>query len=274
MVKKLRRLLVFIVIVYGFLYINNHWLVTTELMHESSNVPASFDGYRITQVTDLHDATFGENQSRLVKKVRATNPDVIFITGDLIDSRRYDLENSLQAVKQFVAIADVYYVIGNHEVALNKVDEIYAALIDLGVHVLPNDAVVLERDGERIAIAGIEDPLMGQSVDVSIDEAMQHVESNLFTMLLSHRPEQFDMYVQKELDVIFTGHAHGGQIRLPFIGGLVAPSQGALPKYTAGTFEENDTKMVISRGLGNSVFPFRIFNFPEIVVMELKSKSY
>jgi uncharacterized protein len=274
MVKKLRRLLVFIVLVYGFLYINNHWLVTTELVHESAKVPASFDGYRITQVTDLHDATFGENQSRLVKKVRATNPDVIFITGDIIDSRRYDLENSLLAVKQFVDIADVYYVLGNHEVALNKVDEIYAALTDLGVHVLPNEAVVLERNGERIAIAGIEDPLMGHSVDFMIDKAVQQVEADLFTMLLSHRPEQFDMYVQKEIDVIFTGHAHGGQIRVPFIGGLFSPTQGALPKYTAGTFEKNNTKMVISRGLGNSVFPFRVFNFPEIVVMELKSKSY
>lgn len=270
--KKLFKLLVFVAIVYLFFYVNNNWLVTTELVHESEKIPASFDGYRITQVTDLHDANFGENQSRLVEKVRATNPDAIFLTGDLVDSRRYDLANSLQAVRQFVEIADVYYVLGNHEVALNLTNEIYAELTDLGVHVLPNEAVTLERDGERIVVVGIEDPLMGKAVGVSIDETTQNIKDGLFTILLSHRPEQFKVYVEKEIDLVFTGHAHGGQIRLPFIGGLVAPSQGILPKYTAGVFEEQHTKMVISRGLGNSLFPFRVFNLPEIIVMELNKK--
>ena len=119
------KLIIFIVVVYIFLYINNNWLVTTEHIHESDKIPASFDGFRIAQVTDLHDATFGRNQSRLVEKVKATNPDAIFITGDLVESRLYDLENSLQAVRQLVDIADVYYVLVNHEVALNLTDEIY-----------------------------------------------------------------------------------------------------------------------------------------------------
>ncbi|MCH7323793.1 metallophosphoesterase [Solibacillus sp. MA9] len=270
--KKLIKLIIGIAAIYVFLYVNNNWLVTTEITHESEKIPQSFDGFRITQITDLHDATFGENQSRLVKKVRATNPDAIFITGDLVDSRRYDLDNSLQAVAQFVEIADVYYVLGNHEVSLNLVDEIYAALTDLGVHVLPNDAVTLERNGERIVALGIEDPLIGQNVDVSIDAARQNVGTDSFTMLLSHRPEQFEAYVEKEMDLVFTGHAHGGQIRLPFIGGILAPGQGFFPSYTAGVFKEQDTTMIISRGLGNSLFPFRIFNLPEIITVQLKSK--
>ncbi len=270
--KKLLKLVLFVAVVYVFLYVNNNWMITTKLVHESEKIPKSFHGYRVTQITDLHDATFGKNQSRLVEKVRKTKPDAIFITGDLVDSRRYDLQNSLQAVEQFVEIADVYYVLGNHEVALNLMDEIYLALTDLGVHVLPNDAVVLERDGERIAIAGIEDPLMGRSVGEMINQAMEGVDVELFTMLLSHRPEQFETYVEKEMDYVFTGHAHGGQIRVPFIGGLVAPSQGLLPKYTAGIFEENNTTMVISRGLGNSIFPYRIFNLPQIITVELQQK--
>lgn len=272
MLKKLLKLIIFIVVVYIFLYINNNWLVTTEHVHESDKIPASFDGFRITQVTDLHDATFGENQSRLVEKVRATNPDAIFITGDIVDSRRYDLENSLQAVRQFVKIADVYYVIGNHEVALNLTDEIYATLTEIGVHVLPNDAVLLERNGEQIVIAGVEDPLMGRDVEETMDEALENMDIDLFTVLLSHRPEQFDAYVKKEIDLVMTGHAHGGQIRLPFIGGLMAPAQGMLPKYTAGVFEEQQTKMVVNRGLGNSLFPYRIFNLPEIYVIQLNKK--
>lgn len=258
--------------VYVFLYVNNHWIVTTELSYESEKVPASFDGYRITQVTDLHDASFGDNQSRLVEKVKATNPDAIFITGDLVDSRRYDLKNSLLAVEQFVKIADVYYVLGNHEVALNQMDEIYGALMNLGVRVLPNEAVVFERDGERLAIVGIEDPLIGASVPNMLNRAMKNVEEETFTLLLSHRPEQFDTYVNRKMDLVFTGHAHGGQIRMPFLGGLIAPSQGLFPEYTSGVFEESETTMVISRGLGNSAFPFRIFNLPELIVMELKTK--
>lgn len=270
--KKLLKLCVVILAVYLFLYANNHWIVTTEVTYESEKVPASFAGFRITQVTDLHDATFGDNQHRLVEKVRATNPDAIFITGDLIDSRRYDLANSLQAVEQFVEIADVYYVLGNHEVALNRMTEIYEALMQLGVHVLPNEAIVLERHGERLAIVGIEDPLMGKSVSSMLDIALEQVADEDLSVLLSHRPEEFDAYVKQEMDIVFTGHAHGGQIRLPFIGGLVSPGQGLLPQYTAGTFEQDETFMVVSRGLGNSIFPFRIFNRPELIVMELQSK--
>ncbi len=131
--KKLLTLIILIIGVYLFLYINNHWIVTTEHVFESEKVPESFDGFRITQVSDLHDAVFGDNQEQLIEKVRATNPDVIFITGDVIDSNRYNLEQSLTAVREFVNIADVYYVIGNHEVASNQVNEIYDAMKQIGV---------------------------------------------------------------------------------------------------------------------------------------------
>lgn len=272
LVKKLLKLMLFIGAIYIFLYVNNHWIVTTELTYESEKVPAGFDGYRITQITDLHDAQFGENQQQLIHKVQATNPDVIFITGDVIDSRRYDLERSMQAVRQLVDIADVYYVLGNHEVATNKMTEIYEALSALGVHVLANDAVNFERGGERLAIVGIEDPLMGKNVSDMLDIALTDVDADTFTLLLSHRPEQFEAYVEKEMDVVFTGHAHGGQVRLPFVGGLVAPTQGILPKYTAGVFEEAETYMIVNRGLGNSIFPYRIFNLPEIIVLQLQEK--
>lgn len=270
--KKLLKLFLFIGAVYVFLHVNNQWIVTTELTYESEKVPASFDGYRVAQITDLHDAKFGEEQRQLVEKVRATNPDVIFITGDIVDSRRYDLERSMQAVRQLVAIADVYYVLGNHEVALNRVSEIYEVMTEAGVHVLANDAVNFERDGQRLAIVGIEDPLMGRSVPDMLDTALDDVHADTFTLLLSHRPEQFESYVAQEMDVVFTGHAHGGQVRLPFVGGLVAPGQGFLPKYTAGIIEKNETFMVVNRGLGNSLFPYRIFNLPEVIVLELQTK--
>lgn len=241
-------------------------------MYESEKVPASFNGLRIVQVSDLHDALFGNNQQKLIAKVQAQNPDYIFITGDVIDSNRYNLEQSLQAVRGLVEIADVYYVLGNHEVATNKVREIYEALSSLGVHIMANESTVLERDGERLAIVGIEDPLMGRPTEEMLEMATADVPEDMLKLLLAHRPEVFSTYVNQAIDLVFSGHAHGGQVRVPGVGGLVAPGQGLFPKFTAGVYEEQNTKMVVSRGLGNSSVPFRIFNLPEIIVMDLKKK--
>ncbi|MFJ7738292.1 metallophosphoesterase [Lysinibacillus sp. NPDC097287] len=270
--KKLLYLCLFVVFIVIFLYVNNHWIIVSEHVYESERVPASFDGMRIVQVSDLHDALFGEKQEKLVRKVKAANPDVIFITGDLVDSNRYNLEQSLQAVRHFVKLADVYYVLGNHEVATNKVNEIYESLSSLGVHVMANTSTVLERDGERLSIVGIEDPLMGMETKDMLAMATAYIPQDRLTLLLAHRPEFFDVYVDHEIDVVFSGHAHGGQIRIPGVGGLVAPGQGLFPKYTAGIYERKATSMVVSRGLGNSSVPYRIFNLPEIVVFELQKK--
>lgn len=270
--KKLLYLCLLVIFIVIFLYVNNHWIVVSEHVYESERVPASFDGMRIVQVSDLHDALFGDKQEKLVQKVKAANPDVIFITGDLVDSNRYNLEQSLQAVKQFVKIADVYYVLGNHEVATNKANEIYEALSSIGVHVMANTSTVLERNGERLSIVGIEDPLMGMETKDMLALATAYIPQDRFTLLLAHRPEVFDVYVDQGMDVVFSGHAHGGQVRIPGIGGLVAPGQGYFPTYTAGVYEKDTTSMVVSRGLGNSVVPYRIFNLPEIVVFELHTK--
>lgn len=269
--KKRSRIILYIAALLLFLYANNNLLVTTEYTVESGKLPKSFDGFRIVQVSDLHDATFGDGQQRLVKKVKEADPDAIFLTGDLIDSRRYDLQSSLAAVKQFVEMTDVYYVLGNHEVAVNQTDEIYSALENLGVHILPNRSLEIERGGERVSIIGIEDPLMGKEVQEMLDEAMVDTAEHNYKILLSHRPEKFKTYVENELDLVFTGHAHGGQVRIPFIGGLVAPGQGWLPDYTSGMYEAPNTKMLVSRGLGNSLVPQRLFNLPELIVVELKS---
>ncbi len=268
--KKLLYVVFFLVFIVIFLYVNNHWLVVSKHVYESEKVPVSFDGLRIVQISDLHDALFGNNQQKLIAKVKATNPDYIFITGDVIDSNRFNLEQSLQAVRGLVELADVYYVLGNHEVATNKVSEIYEALSSLGVHVMANESTVLERNGERLAIVGIEDPLMGRSTEEMLDIATAYIPEDMLKLLLAHRPEVFSTYVNQEIDLVFSGHAHGGQVRIPGIGGLVAPGQGMFPKFTAGVYEESKTKMIVSRGLGNSSVPFRIFNRPEIIIMDLK----
>lgn len=272
MLSKLRKWIIRLAILYVFLYFNNHWLVVSEHMYESDKVPAAFDGLRVVQVSDLHDALFGEGNKRLIDKIRMAEPDVIFITGDVVDSNRYNLQQSLQAVNEFVKIADVYYVLGNHEVATNQVTKIYKSLTELGVTVLSNDSLLIERGGQQVAIVGIEDPLMNKHTKDMLQTALVGVPGETMTLLLAHRPEKFSSYANANIDLVFSGHAHGGQVRIPGVGGLISPGQGYLPKYTSGIYEEADTKMVVSRGLGNSIVPFRILNLPEIVVVELKSK--
>jgi predicted MPP superfamily phosphohydrolase len=264
----MKKLLVALIIAVT-LYTGNTWIKTTEVTIESEKLPTTFDGLKIAQISDLHDATFGEKQMKLVQKIIDAKPDVIFITGDLIDSNRYDLQNSLDMVEQLILVAPVYYVTGNHEIAINDVDHIKKSLTDLGVIVLSNEEQWIEKDGEKLRVIGIEDPLNG----VSVADALSSFEqSEDFTLVLSHRPETFQVYIENKLDVVFAGHAHGGQFRIPGVGGLVAPGQGLFPTFTSGLYEENGTNMIVSRGLGNSIIPVRIFNTPEIVVVTLKKE--
>ena len=269
MFRKLLKIPLTVVLIIAFFHINNSWLTVSNHTIESSKIPATFDGYRILQISDLHDATFGENQQSLVRKIRKAKPDIIVITGDLIDSNRYNLENSMNVVDQIVELADVYYVTGNHEVATNDIDRIKEVLTASGVRVLSNETVKITRDGSSISLSGIEDPLMGQEAAEMIDTS--NVSSDLFKVLLAHRPEDFQAYADAGIDVTFSGHAHGGQFRIPFVGGLVAPGQGYFPEYTAGIHEQGESKLVVSRGLGNSIIPIRLFNLPEIIVVTLKS---
>ncbi|MFC6038828.1 metallophosphoesterase [Paenisporosarcina macmurdoensis] len=269
MFRKLVKYVFILACLIVFFYVNNNWLTVSNHTMQSPEIPTSFDGYRIVQVSDLHDATFGDKQQRLVNKIQQTKPDMIVITGDIIDSNRYNLQNSLDLIDQIVKISDVYYVTGNHEVATNDVERIKEELMARGVRVLSNETATVERAGETISLTGIDDPLMGEVAPQMIADS--RVPSDAFTVLLAHRPEDFQAYVDAGIDVTFSGHAHGGQFRIPGIGGLVAPGQGYFPKYTAGIHEQGQSKLVVSRGLGNSIIPIRLFNLPEIVVVTLKS---
>lgn len=252
---------------------SNNWLTTTEYTVHSTDIPEAFDGTRIVHLSDLHNAMFGEEQSSLISRVEAAEPDVIFLTGDLVDSNRYDLEAALVLVDALVGMSEVYFVTGNHEIAANKVDEVTAALEERGVTVLMDETHVWERDGERIQIAGINDPLL--SLDMTPAEFTEKTIGQLalsgeFTLLLAHRPELLQIYAEAGIDLVFSGHAHGGQIRLPGIGGLIAPGQGWLPELTDGVYQQENTRLIVSRGLGNSGFPVRILNRPEVVAVTLE----
>lgn len=199
------------------------------------------------------------------------------MTGDLIDSRRNGEEAALTLMKALVDRYPVYFVTGNHEVRRNLT--ILPKLEQLGVTVLRNETRVIEYKGQSISLLGIDDPTTTRwreglsepdGIRQSLNQALQDVSPDAFQLLLAHRPEYKSLYAERSVDLVLSGHAHGGQIRLPFTEGLYAPGQGFFPTVTAGRYQEQQTELIVSRGLGNSLFPFRLFNHPELVVLTLK----
>lgn len=259
---------------------SNKALMVSTISISSSHIPAAFSGFRIAQVSDLHNSEFGKNNTELLKLLSESRPDIIAITGDLIDANHTDVGIALGFAQESVRIAPTYYVTGNHEAASPQYDTLKAGLEEAGVIVLEDEAVSLERNGETITLLGLGDPDFTVKGDM-FGETSAMVSTKLknlddgeggYTILLSHRPELFETYVNCSIDLVFAGHAHGDQFRLPFIGGLVAPNQGMFPQYDAGLYTDGSTSMVVSRGIGNSIIPFRFNNRPEIVLVELNAR--
>lgn len=246
----------------------------------SEALPDVFDGYRIAHVSDLHNAEMGDGNEKLLAMLREAEPDIIAITGDMIDSRNTNIAVALAFAEKAMQIAPCYYVTGNHEARVSEYDELKAGLEAYGVVVLENERMQIETSVEFITILGVDDPsfdtdyLFGDAATVvSSKFAELAAEEDGFTVLLSHRPELFDTYVDSGMNLVLSGHAHGGQFRLPFVGGLVAPNQGLFPKYDSGLFTEGSTNMIVSRGIGNSILPFRFNNRPEVILIELEGSN-
>lgn len=260
-----------------FLWQNND-ITVTEIDYYNDKIPDGFNGYSIIHISDLHNKSFGKNQEYLLKKVRIAEPDIIVITGDLVDRRKYNLDIAMKFIDGAMKIAPVYYVSGNHEAWSKDYKNISQRLLDYGVKILDDNKVALKEGKYEIEILGLSDPdfltsnyLEGTDLSKLKEELSKLSDDSLFQILLSHRPELFDLYADANIDLIFSGHAHGGQFRIPFIGGLVAPDQGLFPKYTSGAYVQNQSTLIVSRGLGNSIIPVRIFNRPEIIKVTLKN---
>ena len=256
---------------------SNIAIEVSEYTVTDSEIPVSFSGFRIVQVSDLHNVEFGEKNEELIALIKKAKPDIIVLTGDLADSRRTDIAVALDFVRQAVAIAPTYYITGNHESRISDYGVLKAGLIEAEVVVLENESVDIKRADEAITILGIQDMGFGDDfffTDYEIFEQYKNTlpKSENYTVMLAHRPHLFGNYAAFGADLVLSGHAHGGQFRLPFVGGVFAPGQGLWPKYDAGLFDKGESKMIVSRGLGKSVIPLRFNNRPELVVVELKSE--
>lgn len=274
--------LIFLICLFIFFALQNNAITVTSNTYTNSKLPQAFQGYTILQVSDLHNKNFG---GRLVEEINGINPDIIVITGDLIDRRNTKIDIAVKFIEDINSIAPIYYVSGNHEQLSNDFGRLKKELEELNVNIIDNGYAVLSKGKDQVGILGIADPAIlqregnylwadnSQYVKDSLEELLKEIDTD-FNILLSHRPEEFKIYSTMNIDLVFCGHAHGGQVRIPFVGGLIAPHQGFFPKYTSGMYNDGRTSMVVSRGLGNSLFPLRVFNPPELVVVTLNKEKH
>ena len=252
----------------------------------SVKVPKAFDGFRILQLSDLHNRRFNKNNKKIVKIIEKQKPDIIVMTGDMVSSNSVGFSNFFSLVEELDGKYPIYYIFGNHEqrLSVEKQAIIIGKLREYGVKVLNNQNEFITKDDESIEIFGLKQELIYYTNYLKskktysyetkdMENAIRKADSKKFNILLAHNPLYFETYEKWGADLVFSGHVHGGIIQIPFIGGFLSPERKLFPKYSGGEYEINDSKMIVSRGLGYTKINLRFFNNPEICVVELKSKK-
>ncbi len=268
--KKLIPIIIMVAILIAagaFTVYDNFRVVVTEYDYKSNNISSDLDGFKIVQVTDLHNRKFFDGCDTLIETIRSCEPDIIVMTGDIVEHRADDITPALDFIRRASEIADVYFLRGNHEELLTdeKHTELMKTLVECGVVLLDQEKTVLNVGESSIGIYGILAPHTPSFIDGKTEE-------DDFSLGLLHYTENAHNIFDKGLDLILSGHTHGGQARF-FDIGLYAPNQGFLPEYDYGEFKKNDTVMFVSSGLAGSFIPIRINNPPEIVLITLDNPN-
>ncbi len=248
---------VFILAVWIFLWYSNNALTVTKYQ-----IGAPKD-LNIVQLSDLHGKSFGKNGEKLFKSVQALSPDIIAITGDIIHKyEERDIQTAIYTIERLKKIAPVYFVSGNHEMRSTRYRKLRESLKEAGATVLDNSFVELD----NITLYGLNCASQRNSTLSNLVKS-----DNNFKILLAHKPQFIEKFESVELDLVLSGHTHGGQWRIPFTNvGVYSPGQGLFPKYCGGLYALKNSTLIVSRGLGNSQCPFRLFNRPEITLIVLK----
>lgn len=270
--SRIAGLLILAMALGFFWWFENETITTETITVSSAEIPKTFDGFRIAVLADIHGEVFGENSSYLLEKTASVYPDIIVMNGDLIDEVSH-LDMLPPLLEGLVEIAPVFFVTGNHEWAVGCVNELFDLLETCGVTVLRNEYRTLTIDGGSIVLAGIDDPNgpFDQKQPGELMDEIRTAQGEAYTLMLAHRNDSLDMWAELAADLVICGHGHGGVVRIPFVGGLIGVDRSFFPDYTAGLYEKDNTTMVVSRGLGNSVVDFRIFNRPQLLVVELSN---
>ncbi len=271
--KHYFRTILLLGLVLAVLTADSRWhLSTEEIQIWDERIPEAFDGFRIVQLSDLHLMQFGEGNDRLLEAVVRAKPDVIALTGDIVDRETGWEEEIRRLARNLVKIAPTYYVSGNHEWASGAARPLFDLLREEGVTVLRNRGILLERGYGRLVLAGVDDKNgpWDMKTPAELAEAIHQEWPGLYTVLLAHRNTELAEYAAAGFDLVLCGHAHGGLIRLPFTDGLINTERQWLPSYTSGLYRMGEMQCVVSRGLGNSVPVPRLLNRPHIPVVILR----
>ena len=267
----------FSIVAAAYAFWQNNGISVSHYTYTCNKVKSDLDGFKIVHVSDLHGKSFGESNRRLLSYIRREQPDMIVISGDIADERGNEfvrsegINTAISFVEKASMVAPVYYAAGNHEYALSLEEQkrLFTGISDAGGVILDNDTLKFDCGSEKLYISGLSDR---EASEGALRRLLADTSDGL-SILISHRPQFGQNYAEAGADLTFSGHAHGGQIRLPFFGGLYAPDQGLFPEFTEGIHYFGQSATVISRGLGSSRFPVRINNMPELVVVTL-SRSF
>ena len=244
-------LLVIILFIYNYIQISKPYINKVSIKSNKLN-----ETLKITQITDFHSNKY-INLDKLFKKVENYSPDIIVITGDLIDHKTTDLKLALELVKRTKEITEhIYFVPGNHEDRNPMYPILSKEMETLGITILNNKSKTIEIKEQKINIAGLKFQLSKEDYN----NVLRNTNHNIFTLILSHSISKPIEYLSGKEDLVLSGHTHGGQVRLPILGAILAPGQGLFPKYDKGIIEIENTTLYIDSGLGNRMIPIRIFN--------------
>lgn len=268
--------------------IENRKLKVTEYQIVNSKIPKEFQGYRMVVLADLHNACFGKSNEELIRLIQEQKPDCILIAGDMIVGKpEQSTEVPAQLIRELAKDYPIYYGKGNHELRVSLYQDTYGDLwenyqkeIDGSVTWLVNKSVSIEKNGTSIRLYGLD-------MEADYYKRFRHTPMNSgylndllgtpkeadYTILLAHNPDYFSEYVAWGADLVLSGHLHGGMVRLPILGGMVSPMFHFFPKYDKGKYEEKGSIMLLSGGLGNHTFKFRVNNLPEILVVTLSQNE-
>lgn len=251
----------------------------------SNKIPKSFNGFKILQLSDIHNRKFNKDNKKVIKIIEAASPDIVVITGDIVSADTKGLSPMINFIKEINKKYPVYYVFGNHErrLPIEKQALIIATLKDAGVKILNNEVEFINKGDEYIQLYGLEQSLVYYNnyfkskksysyEEKDIKQVFPGIDNDKFNILLTHNPLYFETYEKWGADLVFAGHVHGGIVNIPFVGGLLSPERKLFPKYSGGEYEINNSKMIVNRGLGYSTINFRVLNNPEVCVVELKSE--
>ncbi|MDD4700333.1 MAG: metallophosphoesterase [Oscillospiraceae bacterium] len=286
MIKKfLKCIIVVVLFVAAILVYSNTYITTSKYTVESAKISRDFDGFKIVHVSDLHSAVFGQDNRRLIKVIDDQEPDIVVLTGDMVNSQDSEFDVFYNFAEQIAKKYPTYFVYGNHELILSEDyrDKIVSTIKSYGIIVLDNQMIEVKKGDSKINVYGMWFNLRfyRDTTNDTTDEyeftasqmkkILGNCDTDKFNMLLTHNPVYFTAYSEWGADLTLAGHLHGGMIRIPFLGGLFSPEKSMFPEYDSGEFLQDNNSMIVSRGIGNGLQGFRFNNCPVLDIITLKS---